>query len=253
MQATSEVMMLVACALAIYVGLRTLWIFTRTRGMAELFIGVNVISVALGGLVLTVVGITSKTDQSGYSTPAYKVGLAFLALHLLAIYFGTWKVFRPTSRWAAGACLVTLVPICFWYVMASEHAGTVWVRPVLFQSIRGLGMTWSAFECFHHADKLRRQAALGLADPMMAHRFWLWAVGATSALLVCTLELMGWGLSEAAFSAPAAGLMVTAGLGLFGASTVALAFFPPGFYLTLVQRRLGAGSGASRAADGEAG
>ncbi len=253
MQASSEVMMLATCVIAIYVGLRTLWIFTHTRGLAELFIGVNVISVAIGGLVLTVVGITSQQDESGYSTPVYKVGIAFLALHLIAIYFGTWKIFRPSSRVVAVACMLMLAPICFWYVMASEHAGTMWVRPVLFQTLRGLGMTWGAFECFHHADKLRRQASLGLADPMMAHRFWLWAIGATSALFVCTLELMGWGLGEAAFSAPPAGLMVTAGLGLFGASSVALAFFPPRAYEGLVRRRLGGDPGASRAADGEAG
>ncbi len=251
MQSIAETMMLVTCALAVYVGLRVLWIFTRTHGLAELSIGINVLGIAVGGLVLTVVGVMGKTDGSAYGTPTYKVGIAFLALHLVAIYFGTWKIFRPASKTVFWLCVASLVPIVFWYVMASEHQGTVWVRPVLFQMIRGLGMTWAAFECFHHADKLRRQAALGLADPMMAHRFWLWAIGATSALVVCTLELMGWGLSEVAFSAPPAGLMLTAALGLFGAACVALAFFPPGFYVRFRLPRFEAATDASRAADGE--
>jgi len=252
-QALAELMMLVTCAIAIYVGLRTLRIFVRTRGLAELAIGINVLSIAVGGMILTAIGGAGPPEPSVYGEAAYPIGMGFLALHLLAIYWGTWTIFRPRSRRVAGFCVLATIPICIWFVHASENLGSIWVRPVLFQTLRGVGMTWSAFECFHYSDQLMRRATLGLASPLMAHRFWLWAIGATAALVVCTLELLSWGLGEAGFSWRPTGLMVTAGLGVVSALAVALALFPPAAYVRFMAPRLGAAHGSPRAADGEPG
>jgi len=75
----------------------------------------------------------------------------------------------------------------------------------------------------------------------------------SAALLVCTLELMGWGLGEAAFSAPPLGLAVIATLGLVGSTTVALAFFPRALYVRFMAPRLIGTALARRAAEGEPG
>jgi hypothetical protein len=245
--------MLVTCVLAVYVGVRTLWIFAFTRGVQELAIGLNVLSVAIGGAMLTIDGLTSPSTTPSYDSLSYRCAMGFLALHLLAIYLGTAMIFRAESRIVVRLSVAMIAPIGFWYFMAAEQAGTVWVRPVLFQALRGIGMTWSAFECFHYSDRLRRRASLGLADPLMAHRFWLWAIGATSALLVCTLELLVWGLSDVTFSALPLGLMLVAALGLVGSTSVALAFFPPASYVRFVRHRLDGAKPARRATDDEPG
>jgi len=245
--------MLASCLLAVYVGLRTLWIFTRTRQPQELAIGINVLGVAVGATILTILGVMGKTNADVDQPGLYLAGLLFLALHIVAIYVGTWKIFRPGSTWLVVPCTVLLAVVGYWVYVSYYQLGTVWQRPILFQALRGGGMAWSAFECFSYSDRLRRQAALGLVDPMLAHRIWLWAVGATSALIVCTLELMGWGLGEQGIAGPAIGLMVTAGLGFIGAMSVALAFFPPSFYVHWLSPRLTGAGLAQRAAGADQG
>ena len=84
---------------------------------------------------------------------------------------------------------------------------------------------------------LRRQVELGLSEPIIAHRFWLWAVGSGAQVVGFALDLVCWYAIGTALSTTAIGLHVTSLMGLVGIVAIALAFFPPAAYVDFIQRR----------------
>jgi hypothetical protein len=90
---------------------------------------------------------------------------------------------------------------------------------------RSAALLWLFFESASYARSMRRRLRLGLADPIVANRFVLWAIW-TGALALIPLFVLG---LRAALAV----------LGAGGATAVAagwLAFFPPASY----QRWIGA-------------
>ena len=84
---------------------------------------------------------------------------------------------------------------------------------------------------------LKRRVAIGLADPLIAHRFWLWGVSTAGVVAsigvgiyapyALRINVLAWPL----------GLFALGALGLFSALTIWCAFFPPAFYRRLLQAR----------------
>ena len=77
MEDLAKLGLLLTCVLAIYVGVRTLFIARRTRHFAELSIGANVLSLALGAMVLStyvVMKLASWAYRGGLSRSTSKLG-----------------------------------------------------------------------------------------------------------------------------------------------------------------------------------
>jgi hypothetical protein len=231
--------LLSTCVIALYVGVRTLLIWRRTRMVQELCIGLNIASIAVSGLVLTILTSVSNATGEGYPLIPYTFGLLAMVIHVAAVYAGCWSIFRPGEQWpilvvAAATALGTL-----WMVLALAGAqGPSEFRSILMLSIRGGGMAWAAFECFSYSAKLRRRAALGLSNPMVAHQIWLWGLSASAALTSISLELGGLAFLDAPIHAWPSGMHVISVLGLTGVLAVAFAFFPPAGYTRWIQARI---------------
>jgi hypothetical protein len=88
----------VTCLLAVYVCVRTLLVWRRTRKLAELAIGANVLGIAIGGALLVALGAFHPDMRSAPFVP-YALGLLGLLVHVTAQYVGTWKIFRSGARW----------------------------------------------------------------------------------------------------------------------------------------------------------
>lgn len=224
---------LLTCLLAVYVGVRVLRLWTRTRMIPELSIGVSVLSIAIGGVVFAI--LEGRRAEVGGELPALPsaIGVAALVVHIISAYIGSWQVYRPKSRWA-----MVLV------VAGSALAiGWAWLtvtgrwEPLLFLAVRGGGMVWAALEAFHYSGMLRRRSALGLAEPMIVHRIWLWGVGATAQTIVISLDAWSWAVTGASLSQSVAGVCFTAIIALIGSAAVALAFFPPPAYARFIVAR----------------
>ena len=106
--------MLMTCALAIYVGVRTLAISRRTRQIQEFAIGMNVLSIALGAMVLTLVGALGQGASKDVPLVPHVLGLLLLGAHVVALYVGTWKIFRPADRWPIGVMVILLPLLGVW-------------------------------------------------------------------------------------------------------------------------------------------
>lgn len=228
----AQLAMLATCVLAIYVGGRTLLIWRHTRHVQEFFIGTNVLALALGGLLLTAIGILEDPDREVALVP-HLLGALGLAVHVVALYGGTWKIFRPKDRWALWLTAAATGTVLAWVTLAVAQVDPVTWRSQLYPGVRAVGMGWAAFECFRYSAMLRRRASIGLAEPAIAHRIWLWGMGAAASFAMCALDIASWQIVGTPAAAMPWGLATMACLGLLGAGCIALAFFPPRFYVRL--------------------
>lgn len=226
--------MLITCALAIYVGSRTLAIWWRTRQIQEFAIGSNVLSIALGAMLLTSLGVLGSSTGMNVDILPHAVGLFLMCIHVAALYVGTWKIFRPSDRWPIALVAMALSLCTAWMWAILTDSGAPLIRPLLYQGVRAVGMAWAGWECLRYSAMLRRQVRLGLAEPMIAHRIGLWGLGALASLLVILLDLGSLVGSGTSLVASPGGLYLTAFIGLFAAGTIALAFFPPASYVRFV-------------------
>ena len=221
---------------ALVVGLRLVGLAARTRQLPELLMGVGVLGigpVGFGGIVLAL-GLAHDAPAlsrlvAGAASIAVGVGVA-------AKYLFNWRIYRPTSRAAAVASLVGVAGIAA--ALAAEGSATGFAT----EAWRGHGwhhvrsalqvgcLLWGAAEALAYWDKMRRRAALGLADPLVANRFLLWAIGAGAAGLGSAI---GTGVQLVTGRPPLEQSWLTMSSSLHGlVSAVALwlAFVPPAAY-----------------------
>ena len=133
-----------------------------------------------------------------------------------------------------GVATAAAVP---WFLLVVTSGGEpVASSSVLLLVLRGGGMLWATLECFRYSARLRKRAALGLGDPIIAHRIWLWGLGAGFTLLGISLDVGSWVLAGQAFINTPLGLVMAAST-LAGALSIAFAFFPPARYARRMERR----------------
>lgn len=234
MEELARLGLFLSCLLAIYVGVRTLLIWRRTRMLPELAVGVNVLGIATGGAVLTALGALSARSGEPSSVPWLAFGLFCLVVHVTAQAIGNWKIFRPTDRWPMVLSAVIAVLACVWMSASLVSPEPSTPRSIGFLLLRLVGMTWAAWECFRYAAQLRRRVVLGLAEPMIAHRIQLWGVGAVAQCIAIGLDLGAFAAIGASLASMPAGLHVISVLGLVGTAAIALAFFPPKAYVRMI-------------------
>ncbi len=238
MDLLAKLALVVTCVVAVYVSVRMLLIWRKTRMFPELCIGLNVLSIALGGLVITLLMVSGSTPADGakYFIPRV-FGLLCIFVHITASYATVWKIFRSSDLWALALIVAATAAAVPWFFGALANRGEpVASSSVLLLVLRGGGMAWATLECFRYSARLRKRAALGLGDPMIAHRIWLWGLGAGFTLLAIGLDIGSWVLAGQALINTPLGVVMAA-LGLAGALSIALAFFPPARYASRMERR----------------
>jgi hypothetical protein len=228
---------LITCILAVYVGVRTLRLWRRTRMIPELSIGVSVLSLAIGGVVFAALG-TMKAEHGGELLRGpVLVGIVALTVHLISCYAGTWQVYRAKTGWATGLFAAGSLLAVAWAGLAMTASSTIWWLPLMLLLLRGGGMLWAATEAFRYSMMLRRRVSLGLAEPMVARRIWLWGVGAGAQTFVIAIVIGCQALHGAALADYTAGVYAMASFGLMGSIAVAFAFFPPRWYIDAIESR----------------
>lgn len=168
-----------------------------------------------------------------------------VAFALLAVF--VWRVFRPTSRVAAGAVagyLAFHLAVFTWDLREQPSLAhydaklaSAWVSQLSFSLVFG----WSCVESLLEWRRARRRVLMGLATPEVAHRFVLWAIATAALVGVCMLGNAVGFAEQQALPALHAWLTFLRGL-LYLPAVVAVwvGFFPPRWY----RRALAAPSGA---------
>jgi hypothetical protein len=218
----------------------------RSRGVPELLMGLA---------FLTAPGIGYPLAVLAPAMPDRELTIAAIVVGEVLIVFGcscfllfNAKVFRPSATWAtAAACVGIAALVVGGTGVVRAYLSTADIALVgersrgamaLLLFTLGLGYAWTAIEGTRYHRMLRRRLALGLAEPIVANRFLLWALAG----VVSTLwnSVGAWylitGENVMTHLVP---LLATSLGGLVNTVLQILIFMPPAWYARWVGRERG--------------
>lgn len=234
---------LVTLTVSAVLGIRLVRLWSRTRLLPELAIGLSfLISGVVGWSLMLGASVFGGQAGSSGAMILFSTGYALITLGVVLTYLFTWQVFRPRARWAkhlffsASAVLfATAIPLHM-SLFASEQDTLAATLLNGVGAIARIGSgAWPACEALRYWVMMRKRMSVGLAEPLLANRFLLWfgASLAVTVLLVIT-----------AVAPPSAPDQMSAALGIsisFLAATTGalqwLAFLPPEGYRRFIERR----------------
>jgi len=213
------------------VGVRLLLLARRTRMIPELVMGVSSLGVGVGS-ALVVQGSALLEAQAQYASAVFIAGVTGTSLGALFLGLGVWKIFRAREQWALWpvvASAVVLAGSLISLVFNDAPGRSPAEQPAYFAgfAIRLAMYVWLAVESIAYGRVLQRRVRIGLADPLMASRFFCWGASGTTAFGGYLVYF------ACAWQGIAPPPLVSVGLGLIGLVTAGamwLAFFPPAFY-----------------------
>lgn len=226
------------------IGVRLLRLALRTRELPELLFGLGFL---IGGVFGNVAISAWRIGGDRLGDAAAFVGgggQLLLMVGALCLCASTWRVFHRDAAWAT-ALFFSLAGVggIGWagHGLTQGFAASTWEGTFFWMGFAGrsLPYLWAAVSSGVYASRMRRRVALGLAEPIVANRFLLWAIGAGCAFAIFASTVVVLALGIAPFG-PGITLFRSA-LGLVLATTMWLAFFPPRFWIARF-----AASGTSR-------
>ena len=231
---------IVLCAVSLFFVALALRLFRKSDGpqhRAEQLIATFFLAIAAEILLYTV----------GKSTMGGAIGLA-ISVSSCALLAFVRTVFRREARWATWLAYGLGAALSVVYIVPHLLGEPTLAIRLAWSALRATALLWAVIECARFHVRMRRRVRLGLADPIVANRFLLWAfwTGGTAALPISGLglRLMAWaGLvqdytvtREATF-----GAFVYAAVIFFSLATAAislwLSFYPPAFYKRWIASR----------------
>ena len=225
------------------VSVRLLLLARRTRCKPELLLGLGILGTAVLGYGVLIAAIlvrgvenaigTTPLERAlqGTGTLLHDLGVSMIVLFVL-------NVFRSGERWAlvlAGALLAALwLGSLGWelengFRNAGVGNGFWWLRYAVIWSYS----LWTMLESYRYYALMRRRLALGLVDPLVANRFFLWGTGALGTSLAIWTASIPFLLMDRPAVAIAWMPAIQIATASFGVATVAiyyLTFFPPAAY-----------------------
>jgi hypothetical protein len=220
-------------AIMLAIGGRLLFAAARSRRAPEAAIGMSAAFGALGVLLSVTATTIFARDPAFF--PLWAAGRLAHAAGACALGIGCWRIYRSEEATAAMcsamACAVAMTGCAIRVIPGTiPPPGEASVGVLLSGLAPMIVYGWASVEALRYHLQLRRRMTLGLSDPLMAHRFLLWAISGT-----CAFATAGAGtLFTMALRTPLSSNPVAFGLvqlGLFVASLALwLAFFPPAFY-----------------------
>ncbi len=228
---------------SLVMGVRLLLLAGRTRELPEFAVGFALF--LMGGLAYPLIVVAR------FATPlpeGLRIVLASLALLMngagtVAIAVFNWRVFRPGEPWARSVVLGLACALAGSLVLqaltpglreAALHNRGAGLRVFFF--LIGLPLAWASWESLRFHSLLVKRMKLGLGDPVVADRMWLWGISILAAFLsnlaTSVSSFFGVDIAVSTF-----GALLIAPLGLLAAGAMWLAFFPPEAYLARVAAR----------------
>ena len=224
------------------VGVRLLLLWRRTRQLPELLIGVGVLGIGPVGFGLSTIAEALRPAHPAVAQAIFAPALLALAIGAISKYLFNWRVYHPSNRavkrfvWAmaglaAGVYLADGVVTRFrspWDLNPGYFARSAFQIGCLL---------WGSAESLRYWVMMRRRLRLGLADPIVTNRFFLWGLGAGAAGIGTAVGIgMQAVTGVSALEHP--GIMLSSSLhGLVAAIAMWLAFVPNARYRRFIEGR----------------
>lgn len=228
--------------LGLVLGVRLLRLAARTRQAPELAMGLYCLLVTLGSALLWVAYGGALESGSPAAVAIAAASTFSIGAGAFALAVGVARIFHPGERAARVAVgLVGLGLLASWIATVAPGRpvtlADATIANALFVGGRAAVYLVGAAEALRHFGKLRRRAALGLADPVSTQQILLWGLAWLSVAAIALGSLAVGALAPGTiFEYPAAGLVVNA-LNLAAWGCTWFAFFPPAFYQRRVEAR----------------
>ncbi len=212
-------------AVCLYVGVRLLLVGRRTQMRAETLLGVMFLTSGVFGNFFLALGYTAPPALApgftGIATALFYVGTVCLVAFLRHVLY-------PGRQWARILEWI-LRAVCVVVFIGEARAGGfatpapdgvwAWIGVVLHGGTFG----WVSVDTALYRRRLARQLRLGLVEPIVVQRVFLWSVAAGAASLAAFSDAIGsLGNEFASLVYPIASVC-----GLVGALSIWAAFFPP--------------------------
>jgi hypothetical protein len=250
MKLFSLIAVCIYCAVSLVMAVRLLRLARRTREVPELMIGLAFLSGGMIGYPFNVAaGILAQLAKPVAAEAALVVGQIGMALSAFLLLLSWRKIFLPAGRGALAFVVVWTAFLVVTLAATLREAAPGSIEhlkmPVYWMLLVAQGGCYAVLGgwSFWHAGMLERRSAIGLADPVVANRLFLWGcsnVSITSSYVYAILA--GWMLRSDLVNIYHPSVVAAFGLG--SAFFVTLAFFPPEAYLARVRERASLAGGA---------
>jgi hypothetical protein len=231
---------------SLVVGVRLVALWQRTRQLPELLIGIGVLGIGpigFGAMMLGATMLARGASPEGLTVQGiFALGTATVIVGVIAKCVFNWRVYRPDSLAAKVAIGAIGLALATLYVRAGLYHAfiptTAVDGPALLQSLLQVSaLLWGSAEALHYWSRMRRRAALGLADPVVANRFLLWSFGAGAAGVGTAIgAAVSWHTGLASLQIPWV-VASSSAHGLAAAIAMWLAFMPPRAYTAWIRQR----------------
>jgi hypothetical protein len=232
------------------VAVRLLKLSVRTGQEPERLLGGAILCSAVLGYGVLIANLMIRGDLTGANATTLSVFLSGagrlihdfgVTLFLLFVV----RVFRPEEAWAkalAGGMLLMLWGGAIWggatggwrYELEAVGQPAWWCEYAVIWSYP----IWSMTESYRYWGAMRRRAAIGLAEPLVANRFFLWGTGSLFSCLAIWTASVPYaviGDLDRALAITPAIRIVTAIAGIGSVSCSLFAFLPPAWYRRKVE------------------
>jgi hypothetical protein len=223
-------------AVLFVLGMRLLWLAWRTRQLPELLVGLFFAIIGPFGALRVAV---ERWDDDRALSLAALGELGVMSAMILVCLF-TYRTFRRGVLWARVATLLVIFALTISYgIEVGGNAMLADFEPRLIVTLpRAACLGWSTYESLRCYRMMRRRISFGLADPVVANRFLLYALWTLSLATLPVLRTVTSGLELAhvqlPWRTPLQTLAIGAGLVMFAA--MFLNFWPPRAYVRWIQR-----------------
>ncbi|RLE20413.1 MAG: hypothetical protein DRJ50_10775 [Actinobacteria bacterium] len=236
---------------ATIIGLKLILLSRRTGLLPERLLGFGLMltaGVGYGVMMIGIVGTRAAGPMEPWSIWEQLTLVGWIAHNagVVCLLCFVVTVFRPDSTWAKP--LIGVSSAVLWggwlhYVLTGGLVGVPHGGYWVAFSVIGTYPIWTAFECFRYHGLMKRRLALGLADPHVTNRFYLWGVAsifaAASIWIVNIPTFVGVAPEQPGGAELSAVTMLgTAFCGLATVSLYWLTFFPPTWYRKRIEARV---------------
>jgi len=233
MDALAKLSFLATSLLLLFVGVRLLWVWRRTREIPELVIGLAYSLGIVGLFLLVAAGTRARAGEDAFGL--WMTGHVLVESGQTALVVGVWQIFRRSARWAK-ACAGSVFVLCVLNVAHAAWRGEVETyaqvngHNLLTTAIATGVYLWITVEALRYSTLLRRRRAVGLADTLSVWRFMGWGVGGAAAITTPLLNLYATAFYQQGLARVPWIFMVTSGFLIISSIGTWLAFFPPHRY-----------------------
>jgi hypothetical protein len=234
------------------VAVRLLSLARRTGMKPELYLGLGILGTAVLGYGVMIAGAIARGPDGLVTTAlapraCQAIGQLLHDAGVVMIVLFVRTVFRPNDGWARKLVIALAAALAIgqigWelenrFQSAGVGNGFWWLRYWVIWTYP----FWTMFESYRWYAIMRKRRQIGLADPMVANRFFLWGTGALGTVLaVWTSSFPMLLLASDPAAAQAWTPVIHVATAIFGIATVtlySLTFFPPVAYRRWVLAQL---------------